>query len=101
MRNAVDSVKSIADRTFDTPLGKRIVDAFNDKDRLIAEAKYGYVSLTDFILRQIEKDFYLLSSGQVDKVEWHFYLSQLTGKGGPSRELLHELLYSGFDVIFH
>lgn len=70
-------------------------------NNLIAEATYGYVSLTQFVQAQIEKDAYLLQEGRVKVVEWHFYVSQITGKGGPSAPLLEELLRRGFKVIFH
>ncbi len=101
LRELVGSVSTYAERVFSTPWGNRVVDAYNKATDVIAEAKYGYVSLTQFIQAQIEKDAYLLQEGAVKSVEWHFYVSQVTGAGGPSAPLLEELLRRGFVVIFH
>ena len=101
LRDAIGSVTSYADRVFKTPFGNRVADAYNSTSRVIAEAKYGYVNLTDFVQKQIAKDAYLLQNGSVDFVEWHFYLSQETGQGGASAQLLEELLNHGFRVFFH
>ena len=101
LRELIGSVTTYADRIFDTHLGRRIVDAYNVDEGIIAEAKYGYKSLTPFIQQQIDKDVYLLESGIVTEVQWHFYLSSQTGAGGPSAPLLEELLLHGINVIFH
>ena len=101
LRDLIGSVTAYADRVFSTPYGERIVDAYNRANGLIAEAKYGYVSLTQFVQQQITKDAYLLNQGLVKHVEWHFYVSAATGEGGPSKQLLEELLRQGFTVIFH
>lgn len=81
--------------------GQRIVDAFNKSSRLIAESKYGYYTLTNFVQKEILKDAYLLNSGTVIFVEWHFYISQQTGLGGASLALIAELIKYGFKVVFH
>ena len=101
LRNTIGSVSEYAARVFSTPFGNRVVDAYNKTTNVIAEAKYGYACLTDFIQSQIDKDAYLLNSGIVDAVEWHFFVSQTTGIGGPSAPLLEELIKQGFIVIFH
>jgi len=54
--------------------------------------------------QQIAKDVWLLNNSTttgVTRVEWHFFVSQHTGLGGPSKQLLQELLNSGFHVFFH
>ena len=101
LRNAMNSVASQSGRTFSTPWGNRIVDAFNSAKRVIAEAKYGYQGLSQFIQTEIARDAWLLETKQVKAVEWHFYVSQITGKGGPSGPLLQALLEAGIKVIFH
>ena len=101
VRDMINSVSTYAERVFSTPFGKRIVDAYNPLNEVIAEAKYGYVSLTQFIEQQISKDAFLLQNNVVSSVEWHFFKSQVTGLGGPSDPLLKRLLEEGFKVIFH
>jgi hypothetical protein len=86
-------------KAFNTPFGKRIVDSFSRSTA--REAKYGYQSLSQFIQQEINKDYWLLKNGYVKSVEWHFYVSKITGKGGPSGPLLKELLKKGFKVIYH
>jgi RHS repeat-associated protein len=101
LRNLMNSVSSQVARTFQTPWGNRIVDAYNSTKRIIAEAKYGYQGLSEFIKTEIARDAWLLETGRVKAVEWHFYVSQVTGKGGPSGPLLEALLEAGITVIFH
>lgn len=86
-------------KTFDTPYGRRVVDAFSK--RVAREVKYGYVSATKFVKAQVAKDAYLLQQGRVKAVEWHFYVSQATGKGGPSGPLLELLKAAGIKVKYH
>ena len=101
LRNLINSVSSLASRTFQTPWGNRIVDAYNSAKSVIAEAKYGYQGLSEFIKTEIARDAWLLETGKVKIVEWHFYVSQITGKGGPSGPLLEALLEAGIKVFFH
>ena len=101
LRDLIGSVTTYAERVFETPYGNRVADAYNKTKGVIAEAKYGYASLTEFVQNQINKDAFLLESGKVKSVEWHFYTSSITGKIGPSGPLLEELSKQGFKVIFH
>ena len=82
-------------------LGDRRVDGYNKGNGTIYEVKYGYMSLTSFIKNEIAKDKYLLSNKIVKRVEWHFYTSQGTGKGGPSKPLLEALKKAGFYIVFN
>lgn len=63
-------------------MSPRIVDGYNTETGIIYEVKYGLVSKTDFILSELERDIYLLLTDQVKAVEWHFFMSQITDKGG-------------------
>ena len=101
LRNLINSVSSYAARTFQTPWGNRVVDAYNTTKKVIAEAKYGYQALSQFIQSEIARDAWLLETEKVKVVEWHFYVSQVTGKGGPSGPLLEALFEAGIKVIFH
>lgn len=74
-------------------------DAYNVGRRIIGEAKYGYQGLSIFIRNEITKDAYLISKGY--RVEWHFYISQITGRGGPSEPLARALTQAGIKIIKH
>lgn len=95
LRNAYNGIS----KSFDTPYGKRIIDSFSKN--IAREAKYGYQGLSKFIQNEINKDAWLLNNGYIKSVEWHFYVSQITSKGGPSAPLLEELLKHGFKIIYH
>ena len=57
------------------------------------EVKVGSVNLTPAIQAQINKDIWLrANSDEVSSVEWMFYPSSVTGKGGPSAPLMQELI---------
>ncbi len=102
VRKAVKSVSSSSKRTFSTPYGNRIADAFGKSKKVIAECKYGYQGKSSFILKEIKKDAWLLKNQKgIKSVEWHFYRSAQTGKGGPSAPLLKELVKQGFKIIYH
>ena len=47
------------------------------------------------------KDAYLLRTGAVRKVVWHFFVSEHTGKGGPNESLLNLLKEAGIEIMFH
>ena len=64
-------------------------------DGIAHESKTGYTYLTDFVKMQIDKDFDLLSNGQVQGVIWHFFESPWTGKIGLSPELAAYLTEKG------
>ena len=82
-------------------MSNRIVDGYNEAQGIIYEVKYGYASLSSFIQSEIIRDVYLMQSGQVNSVEWHFFISNITGRGGPSAPLLEALLNAGIKVVFH
>ena len=82
-------------------LPDRIADGFNSTTRTIYESKYGRASLSEFIKTEIKRDSILLKNKQVDSVEWHFFVSETTGKGGPTKPLLEALLEAGIKVVYH
>lgn len=101
LRNAINSGSSILERSFNTPFGKRIVDAYNTSKGLIAEAKYGYQGLSNFIRTEIARDSWLLAQEVVNRVEWHFYYSEISQSIGPSFPLLKALQEAGIHVVIH
>ena len=82
-------------------MSNRIVDGYNEAKGTIYEVKYGAVSLSKFIQSEIERDIYLMQTGRIKFVEWHFFISNITGKGGPSGPLLEALLNAGIKVVYH
>ena len=100
IRQTYDAVK----HTFhNVPSGMsaRIVDGYNESSGIIYEVKYGYAALSQFVQTEIQRDIHLIQNGVVKGVEWHFFISQVTGKGGPSTPLLDALLEAGIKVVFH
>lgn len=81
-------------RTFDTPLGGRRIDAYLVEHRIAIESKIGYQSLTKRIRVEIEKDEYLIASGQLQAVYWLFYAAS-------SSPLLARLKSSPIKVASH
>ena len=55
-------------------------------DGVAQESKVGRVSKSKFVKSQIDKDVSLLLEGKVRKVEWRFFKSKVTGKGGYTDE---------------
>jgi len=88
-------------RTFQTNTNKRIWDAYNPATKTAAESKYGYASLSKFIQSEIDRDIYLRNMEVVDNIEWHFYVSNITGKGGPSEALKNKLIENRINIVLH
>ena len=63
LRNAYNGVV----KSFSTPFGKRVVDAFSRN--VIREAKYGYQGLSQFIQQEINKDVWILNNTSVKSIE--------------------------------
>ena len=101
MRESIRSVTDYASRVLETPMGNRVVDAYNTSTRIIAEAKYGYQAYSAFIQSEIARDAWLLQSGAVSEVQWHFYYSQVSQTIGGSYQLIHALLEAGIQVFYH
>lgn len=78
---------------------KRIVDSYSKN--VIREAKYGYQSLSKFIQNEINKDVWILNNTFVKSIEWHFYWSQVSNSGGPSRPLRRALEEAGIKIVEH
>lgn len=102
LRDAVGSVRTVAARTFTTPYGNRIADAYNSSLKLLAESKYGYQSASSFIKTEVSKDAYLLQVWQeVQRVEWHFYQSAASNIAGMSKNLEKMRVDAVINMIKH
>ena len=102
LRSSMNSVQAVAKRTFNTPMGNRIADAFNKGLRKLGESKYGYQSLTSFIRQQINKDAWLLQNDRrVTTIEWHFYHSKVSNSHGMSTALRKALHEAGIKIVEH
>ena len=86
-------------QSFETSLGRRIVDQY--VDGIAHESKVGYQSLTKEIRIQIQKDVELMKKGDISDATWHFFESPITGKGGPSKPLMNELKKNGIRIEIH
>ena len=101
LRNTINSVVDYSSRVLSTPFGNRVVDAYNTSNNIIAEAKYGYQALSSFIQTEIARDAWLLQSGAVNEVQWHFYFSEASQSIGGSYPLIRALLDAGIQVFYH
>ena len=102
LRTSMNSVQSTASRTFRTPWGNRIADAFNQGLRKIGESKYGYQGLSSSIRNQIQKDAWLLQNDpRVKAVEWHFFHSAVSNSHGMSDNLRAALTSVGIKIVEH
>ena len=82
-------------------MSNRVVDGYNAGKGIIYEVKYGYASFSQFVQTEVQRDAYLLQTGQVSSVEWHFFVSQITGKGGASGPLIEALKEAGIKIVYH
>jgi len=58
-------------KVFDTPFGKRRVDLYSEKEKLIIEVKSGYARSRAFIRKQIKKDAYIVKNNpKITKAVW-------------------------------
>lgn len=101
LRNTINSVADYGSRVLSTPMGTRVVDAYNTKKDIIAEAKYGYQAFSSFIKTEVARDAWLLQSGAVSEVQWHFYFSESSQSIGGSYPLIRALLDAGIQVFYH
>jgi hypothetical protein len=84
---------------FRTSQGGRYIDQLING--IANESKVGYTSLTSRISTQIAKDVELMQTGQIQGANWHFFMSPITGAGGPSGPLLEALQSAGIGVMIH
>lgn len=82
-----------------TDLGRRIIDVL-DTSGIAHESKVGYVTLTKFVKKQIDKDYLLIigttgDAKEIKGAKWHFFKSDQTGKVGASKAVLKYLKTKG------
>ncbi len=93
---------ALIEQSFQTTGGLRRLDVLvNGLQRTAIESKVGRTRLSDHIRREIARDIKLLRANKIDKVQWEFFISSHTGKGGPTKELLQKLQKLGKNVILH
>ncbi|WP_229656704.1 two-partner secretion domain-containing protein [Burkholderia pseudomallei] len=97
---ALQSLGGQSQVTFQTSQGIRVVDQLTPSN-IANEAKVGYTYFDANTATQISKDVELMKTGAVNGVTWNFYTSPVTGKGGPSPDLLKVLTNAGIKVVIH
>ncbi len=79
--------------------GVRRVDVLKLGDELVGiESKVGRTALDSRVRQELARDWWLRRQGQVDRVVWEFTPSEITGKVGPTKQLMEKLQKFGFDV---
>jgi hypothetical protein len=77
----------------------RIVDVL--VDGVAHESKVGRVAWSSFTQRQIRKDAWLISSGQIGGAHWHFVMSSASGSLGADPKVLDLLDEAGITYTIH
>ncbi len=83
---------------------KRFPDAMFpalDGAMVIAESKAGFVRYNKRIITQIRKDVDLRRTGEVDRIQWNFFASDISSSIGADPRILDLLQTEGIEVIFH
>ena len=84
---------------FSTSLGGRRIDQLSEN--VAHESKVGYTALTQRVRMQVLKDAELIRTGAIERSVWHFFVSGVTDKGGPSHPLFDFLIQNGIDYMIH
>ena len=87
----------IIEQNFRVTGGLRRVDVLDGTTAI--ESKVGRTSLTERVRQELARDIKMLRSGQVDRVQWEFSPSGVTGKGGPTGPLRQKLEKFGIDIV--
>jgi len=96
---AAREAPALTEQSFSTVGGVRVVDVLKLGDEMTAiESKVGRTFLDSRTRQELARDWWLVRQKQVGKVAWEFSRSDVTGKVGPSKELLEKLYKLGFDV---
>lgn len=72
-----------------------------DANGIARESKVGYVSYSRSIINQIEKDAYLVNTGQINGAHWHFFISSASNTLGADRKVLDLLDAKGIPYTLH
>ena len=89
----------LSQQGFKTSLGWRYIDQL--VSGIAHESKVGAAFLTKVIEKQILKDMELLATGRIQGSVWHFFVSPVTGLGGPSQALISALNAAGITFVIH
>ena len=79
----------VIEQNFRVTGGLRRVDVLDGTTAI--ESKVGRTGLTKRVRQELARDVKLLRSGQVDRVQWEFSRSGVTGKSGPTGPLKQKL----------
>ncbi|CAG9001008.1 MAG: hypothetical protein CENE_03016 [Candidatus Celerinatantimonas neptuna] len=87
----------VIEQNFRVPGGLRRVDVLDGTTAI--ESKVGRTGLTKRVRQELARDVKMLRSGQVDRVQWEFSRSGVTGKSGPTGPLRQKLEKFGIDIV--
>ncbi len=90
---------ALIEQSFTTVGGVRRIDVLKLGNELVGiESKVGRTVLDSRVRQELARDWWLRRQGQLDRVRWEFSPSDMTGKVGPTQQLLEKLHKLGFDV---
>lgn len=87
----------VIEQNFRVTGGLRRVDVVDGTTAI--ESKVGRTGLTKRVRQELARDVKMLRSGQVDRVQWEFSRSGVTGKSGPTGPLRQKLEKFGIDIV--
>lgn len=99
---AAREAPALIEQSYSTVGGIRRIDVLKLGDELLGiESKVGRTSLDSRVRQELARDWWLLRQGKLDRIRWEFSPSEVTGKVGPTKQLLEKLLGLGFDIIIN
>jgi len=87
----------IIEQNFRVTGGLRRVDVLDGTTAI--ESKVGRTGLTRRVRQELARDIKLLRSGQIERVQFEFSPSPVTGRSGPTRLLREKLEKFGIDIV--
>ncbi len=96
---AAREAPALVEQSFSTVGGVRRVDVLKLGDEIVGiESKVGRTALDSRVRQELARDWWLRRQRRLDRVVWEFSPSDVTGKVGPTKQLLAMLQKLGFDV---
>ncbi len=96
---ALREAPALREVSLETVGGIRRTDVLKLGDEVVGiESKVGRTALDSRVRQELARDWWLRRQGVLDRVQWEFSPSQVTGEVGPTRQLADKLQKLGFDV---
>jgi RHS repeat-associated protein len=96
---AAREAPALTEQSMTTVGGVRRIDVLKLGDETVGiESKVGRTALDSRVRQELARDWWLRRQGQLDRVQWEFSPSEVTGRVGPTKQLLEKLRKLDFDI---